>query len=88
MHNRSVLKNHAALVDQMAETLGVDLEEVTLRGDLQISDISDAVLRCVDCTHSKACQGWMKEQNDGAMQTPDYCRNSEMFRKLRKAMEQ
>jgi Family of unknown function (DUF6455) len=86
MQNRSVLKRHAALVDKMAETLGVDLEEVTMRGDLEISEISDAVLSCTACANPEACRGWLGDHKEGAAQTPDYCRNSEMFQRLQKTV--
>ncbi|MFT4959581.1 MAG: hypothetical protein ACI92Z_000657 [Paracoccaceae bacterium] len=85
MHDRSVLKRHAALVDQMAETLGVDLQKVALSGELLIDEISDAVLSCADCSHPDSCQGWTGEHKDGATQTPDYCRNREMFHSFRQA---
>lgn len=85
MQNRSVLKRHAALVDQMAETLGVDLQEVALRGDVTIDEISDAVLSCTACSNPESCEGWLKAHKDGATQTPDFCRNSEMFLRLRQA---
>lgn len=86
MQNRSVLKRHAVLVDQMAETLGVDLEEVAMRGDLQIEEISDAVLSCTACANPEACQGWLGEHKNGAPQTPDYCRNSELLQRLQKGI--
>ncbi len=85
MQNRSVMKRHAALVDQMAETLGIDLEELTMRGGLGIDEISDAVLSCTACSNPEACQSWLGEHKEGAEHTPDYCRNSEMFQRLRKA---
>ena len=85
LQNRSVLKRHAALVDQMAETLGIDLEEAVLRGDLPIADISDAVLSCTTCSNPDTCEGWQKAHKNVATQAPDFCRNSEMFLRLRKA---
>lgn len=33
---QSILKRHAALLDRMATTLGVDLEEATLRSELPL----------------------------------------------------
>ena len=84
MQNRPDLKRHAALVDQMAETLGVDLQESALRGDVDIDEISEAVLKCTACASPEACQGWQEDHKDGAAQTPDYCRNSEMFQRLQK----
>ena len=84
MQNWPDLKRHAALVDQMAETLGVDLEEVALQGELEIDEISDAVLSCTACANPEACQGWLEEHKNGAAHTPDYCRNSEMFQRLQR----
>ncbi|MBV1897243.1 MAG: hypothetical protein KUG70_12340 [Rhodobacteraceae bacterium] len=86
MQNRPDLKRHAALVDQMAETLGVDLEKATLQGDLEIDEISEAVLSCTACANPETCQGWLEEHKNGAAHTPDYCRNSEMFQRLQKVI--
>lgn len=82
MHNRTTLKRHANLVDQMATTLDVDLEEQTLRGNLPFDALSDMVLKCTACTDPTGCQHWL-DQNAKATQTPSYCRNSTELDRLR-----
>lgn len=82
MPNRDVLKRHAGLVDQMADTLGVDLEEQTLRGEVSIDDISDAVLNCTGCSNPDHCEGWLAEKQGDAARPPGYCRNVDLLMKL------
>ncbi|MEP2782357.1 MAG: DUF6455 family protein [Pseudoruegeria sp.] len=72
-------RRHAALVDHMAETLGVDLEEQVFRGNIGINDIGDAVLNCTGCTQADDCDHWLAKQKGVSERTPAYCRNSEMF---------
>ncbi|WP_323767384.1 DUF6455 family protein [Antarctobacter sp.] len=84
MQSQTTLKRHAALVDNMAQARGVDLEEQMLRGKLTISELEDAVLRCTACTSADTCEHWLKTQTDPAPDVPEYCRNAALFR----AMEQ
>ncbi|MEL6595143.1 MAG: DUF6455 family protein [Pseudomonadota bacterium] len=79
----STLKRHANLMDRMAETLGLDLEEKALRGDLPFDEIADAVMRCRGCTGAGACEKWLQDHADGAEQAPHYCRNADLFKTLR-----
>ncbi|MEL7175997.1 MAG: DUF6455 family protein [Pseudomonadota bacterium] len=79
----STLKRHADLMDRMAGTLGLDLEEKALRGDLPFDEIADAVMRCTGCTGAGACEKWLQDHADGAEQTPHYCRNADLFKTLR-----
>ncbi len=79
----STLKRHADLMDRMATTLGLDLEEKALRGDLPFDEISEAVLRCTGCTGAGDCNHWLEAHPEGAEQTPSYCRNSDLFKTLR-----
>ena len=44
MQNNETIKRHAGLVDDMATTLGVDLEEAVLRGEITPDEVVDAVL--------------------------------------------
>ncbi|WP_170758457.1 DUF6455 family protein [Ruegeria lacuscaerulensis] len=81
MHKRETLKHHAALVDQMATKLGVDLESAALSGDISIDQISDAVIRCTDCPNPGHCQNFLNHPQP-ASRTPEYCRNQEMLSKL------
>lgn len=77
------LRHHADLMDRMATTLGIDLEEKTLRGEMPFSEISEAVLRCTGCTGAGECEGWLQDHTAGSDQTPQYCRNSDLFKTLR-----
>ncbi len=81
---QSILKRHAALVDRMATTLGVDLEEATLRGDLPMDDLAEAVLRCAGCSNADGCDHWLADHaTTGAEHAPDYCRNARQLEGLR-----
>ncbi|MCR9126609.1 MAG: DUF6455 family protein [Rhodobacteraceae bacterium] len=82
MYEIKTLKDHAALVDRMATTVGVDLEEAAFRGTMDFDEIADAVLRCTGCSKPDDCGQWMA-QTPQADATPDYCRNAEMLARLR-----
>lgn len=76
------LKAHAALVDQMAQKLGVDLEDAVLSGAARFDDVADAVLRCTECSDPGHCQGWLAQS--GARDAPPaYCRNVDLFADLK-----
>jgi hypothetical protein len=77
------LKRHAALLDEMAKTVGVDLQQAAIRGDLRIDDISDAVLSCANCADPLHCTQWLQDHADGAQATPDYCNNAALLMQLR-----
>ncbi len=76
------LKAHAALVDRMAQTVGVDLEDAVLQGAARLDDLADAVLRCTDCSDPCHCAGWLDkaEHRDAP---PSYCRNTALFLALK-----
>ncbi len=76
------IKRHAALVDRMAETLGVDLEEATLKGQITPDTLCDVVLRCTGCTNPDGCGHWLDAHQDGADTVPDMCRNGDVFQLL------
>ncbi|NIY96262.1 hypothetical protein HC022_08370 [Salipiger sp. HF18] len=76
-------KRHAMLVDHMATTLGLDLEEQMMRGRLSLSQLEDAVLNCTGCTQPCACEQWLGAQAETAPDAPDYCRNAALFENLR-----
>lgn len=81
---QQILKRHAALVDRMATTLGVDLEEATMRGDLPMEDIADVVLRCTGCSDPDGCDAWLDAHAaEGADHAPGYCRNAARLEGLR-----
>ena len=83
MLNRTTLKRHAKLVDEMAGKLGLDLEESAMRGEVRIGQIEDAVLRCTNCANPDGCEHWLATASGPADTAPDYCRNSEFFRDLK-----
>jgi hypothetical protein len=78
MQSTSTLKRHAELVDQMANSLGVDLEQKIMEGQMTFDALGDAVLACTGCVNPEACSHWLVE-NKQAEATPDYCRNADMF---------
>ncbi len=82
MLSRDTLKRHAHLVDRMATTRGLDLEEQILRGHMTIGALDDAVLRCTGCSRPGACEDWLARQDAPAPQTPSYCRNADLFSDL------
>ena len=84
MQNTQTLKRHAALVDRMSDTLGLDLEEVMLRGGLSIPDLDDAVLRCTGCSQVGACETWLATRSGKEDLPPAYCRNTELFTALKR----
>ncbi|MCR8549628.1 DUF6455 family protein [Salipiger sp. P9] len=75
---------HARLVDHMATTLGLDLDEQMMRGKLTSSQLDDAVLSCTGCTQPCACEVWLASQEEVAPTPPSYCRNVSLFEELRK----
>ncbi len=81
MSHRETLKRHAGLVDEMATTLGVDLQEAALDGALRIDEISEAVLRCTGCPNPGHCESFLAE-TPAASRTPEYCRNQELLQRL------
>lgn len=83
MQDRDTLKRHAALVDRMAQTLGVDLEEAALAGAMAMDEIAEAVLRCTGCADPAHCDSWLSQQRAGADRTPGYCRNKDLMARLR-----
>ena len=81
--NQMTLRRHADLVDRMATTLGLDLEELTMAGQLRFGTISDAVLNCTGCANTAGCERWLAMQDCTASETPDMCRNADLFRMLK-----
>ncbi len=82
MQSRTTLKRHAALVDGMAQAQGIDLEEQIMRGNLTISELEDAVLRCTGCTSPDICAHRLATRDGPTPDTPDFCRNADLFRTL------
>ncbi|SNT18925.1 DUF6455 family protein [Antarctobacter heliothermus] len=82
MQSQTTLRRHAALVDNMAQARGIDLEEQMLRGKLSMTDLENAVLHCTGCTAVDKCEHWLDAQDATTSDTPEYCRNAALFRAL------
>lgn len=82
MQRIATLKHHADLMDRMAQTQNIDLEERMMGGKLRPEELSDAVLACTGCASSDACVHWLG-RTETAEKTPDYCRNAELFSLLK-----
>lgn len=77
------IKRHAALFDDMATYLGVDLQEAAIRGDVSLDELSQAVVRCIGCVQPARCALRIKSDPvDAAQAAPIYCRNTELFQRL------
>lgn len=87
MRDETTFDRHASLVERMAQTQGVDLEEAILRGALSEEDRTAAILSCTNCTQPGACQHWLAAQ-EAASKTgetpPEYCRNTPLFSDLKR----
>jgi len=77
------LNRHAALVNRMAETLGLDLTQATREGRLSAETWRDAVMSCTGCAEPDHCTGWLAERHEtGAEAPPDYCQNAALMTRL------
>ena len=84
MPNRRTLARHAGLLNRMASTVGVDLEEAMQRGALQGEELAEFVLSCAGCSDPTACESWLtSNQKVGNETPPTYCRNSSALKGLR-----
>lgn len=83
------IARHATLVDWMATSQGVDLEEAILRGALTEEARTDAVLSCTNCTNPGDCEGWLAAQSGApaASSPPGYCRNTGLFATLKAELD-
>ncbi len=79
MTTQATLKTHAALFDQMAQTVGLDLQEEAIAGNLRFDEISEAVLRCTRCGGVGACRKWMEQGARPGAEAPDFCRNRDLL---------
>lgn len=81
MQGDKTLKHHETLMDHMARTLGADLDEAELRGDLPPEERAGMLLSCTGCTDPEGCQKWLAV-NEAAEAAPGYCRNGDRLAEL------
>lgn len=76
---------HERLVSRMADRQGLDLQELSLRGVFPEADFEEAIVRCTGCTRPDCCETWLETAppGAGAVETPDYCRNTALFADLK-----
>ncbi len=72
------------LFDAMVDKLGVR-GAMAERGD-QGNLMRRAVSRCMGCTDGKACSHWL-DTLETAAEAPNYCRNHDMFARLKNEIE-
>lgn len=88
MFGLKTLNRHAALMNRMAQVLGVDLTGAMETRHLSGEDWRAAVIRCTSCSDPAGCQHWLADHDaqDGAARpsaAPDYCNNRLMMARLR-----
>lgn len=75
-------KRHAALFDEAAQKIGVDLQEAAIAGDLPFDCIADGVHRCMGCSGPSACRDWLDNAQDDNATLPRFCRNKWLLKRL------
>jgi hypothetical protein len=82
MESQQKLKKHAALFDEMATHLGIDLEAAFERGEaLTLDELGEAVLRCANCSDPAHCAGWLGARTEP--RAPSYCQNLDLLSRLK-----
>lgn len=72
---------HEALMTRMAATLGADLHDAELRGDLPPEMRNDMLSACLGCAEPGACAHWLATHAE-ADEAPEYCRNRDTLHGL------
>lgn len=91
MFGLKTLNRHAALMNRMAQVLGVDLTHMMAAGRMSGEEWREAVVRCACCDDPAACQHWLAQCPAPELCTdqtrpdaaPQYCNNREMMAQLR-----
>jgi hypothetical protein len=81
MQGAKTRAQHGALMNRMAETLGVDLDEAELRGALAPEQREEMLLACTGCADPTGCAHWLARTRN-ADAAPDYCRNGDVLGRL------
>lgn len=81
MQSNMTRQRHEALMTRMATTLGADLDDAELRGDLPPEMRDDMLSACTGCADPGACTHWLEEHAQ-AETAPEYCRNRDILRDL------
>jgi len=74
MQESGRLSRHFWLIQGMARTLGVNLNEALRTGRLGRNVHAGAIADCCACGKTARCMGWLAQQGAGADELPRYCR--------------
>lgn len=81
MQSNLTRDRHEALMTKMATTLGADLDDAELRGDLPPEMRDDMLSACTGCAAPGACAHWL-DAHAQAEAAPGYCRNRQILHAL------
>jgi len=79
----SKLDKHSDLVNRMAQTVHTDIPAALVSGRLTAQELRGAVMACTGCEGGADCPDWLASHSEGATDTPRYCRNHDLFARLR-----
>ena len=75
--------HHTDLLNQMAQTVGVDLPAAEENGELPHFPVRDMVFRCSNCADVGSCEKWLAQVDPANKKVPSYCRNKVILDGLR-----
>lgn len=75
------MMHHADLFDAMTQKLGVS--DLLADGPNGAAVVRRAANRCLTCERGEACSKWL-EQTTKALEAPNYCKNHDVFERLKK----
>ena len=81
MPSNTTRDQHEKLMTRMARTLGADLDDAELRGDLPPEMRDDMLSACLGCSDPQGCAQWL-ERNSTSDAAPGYCRNGDVLQAL------
>lgn len=81
MPSNATRNHHETLMTRMARTLGTDLDDAELRGDLPPEMRDDMLSACTGCSQPGTCADWLARTAE-AEAAPAYCRNRDILRSL------
>ncbi|MFD2174487.1 DUF6455 family protein [Rhodobacter lacus] len=92
MYGRKTLNRHAALMNRMAQVLGINLTERMIAGKISGEEWREAVVRCTNCSDPGECMHWLAEHAEAGTDpnappiaaAPSYCTNKMMMARLRR----
>lgn len=73
---------HADLMHRMADAVQADLTDALVKGRLSAPELRNAVMACTGCEGSDECRTWLEVHQDGAADTPSWCRNRDLLMRL------